>query len=425
MGYLDELEPIVNGRLPIRADLRARMVVDMTQPLIPGCYFPIQGGLVIWVYFRRLSRRLEAVERDGLRVLHRPLDYPYYTNFIQGLPNTFRFRNTAVNLTRLEEPEDLPLPDRNQFDDNFDSDFNSNESNDTVYFTGSRSSSSSGMEDSNTREARIGQQAVHMSPVGETSSTAATREEVEIPQRTLFQVLGIENWDNPMDREGNQPTGLLQDVPHRDSLAMVDAPLEQPVMGAANGDHDASYDNFIETDHFNFVEEQAIKEKGKRPRSVEQTPINSCDDENIRASSYDMGWVEKKRLKTLHRWVNKDGFNVWMRDKSGGFEFKSKAIRDVDSARLRGVKPNSDLLRKGGKKQAAASSSSNSEPPIKQRSEEVSSKFFDDLDDFDMEVQQKHSGNAGMALVATTYEITYADGRGNFIRTSSALHAEL
>uniref|UniRef100_A0A803L9U7 RNase H type-1 domain-containing protein n=1 Tax=Chenopodium quinoa TaxID=63459 RepID=A0A803L9U7_CHEQI len=38
---------------------------------------------------------------------------------------------------------------------------------------------------------------------------------------------------------------------------------------------------------------------------------------------------------------------------------------------------------------------------------------------------QKHSGNAGMAWVTTTDEITYADGGGNFTRTSSTLHAEL
>uniref|UniRef100_A0A803NC59 Zinc knuckle CX2CX4HX4C domain-containing protein n=1 Tax=Chenopodium quinoa TaxID=63459 RepID=A0A803NC59_CHEQI len=139
VGYLDSLEPITNGRLPERAELRACMIVDVTQPLIPGCFVPVQGERVIWVYFRyegvfrfcktcgcvghstsncnlrrevatrRLMRRLEAVERDGLRVLHGPLDYPYYTNFVRGLPDVFRYRNWAVNLTRPQEPEDIPI----------------------------------------------------------------------------------------------------------------------------------------------------------------------------------------------------------------------------------------------------------------------------------------------------------------------------
>uniref|UniRef100_A0A803L3U0 Zinc knuckle CX2CX4HX4C domain-containing protein n=1 Tax=Chenopodium quinoa TaxID=63459 RepID=A0A803L3U0_CHEQI len=174
--------------------MRALMGIDLTQSLILGCYIPVTGDCVIWVYFRygsvyrfckrcgrvghnfgncglridvaarRLSCRLKAVERDYLRVLHGPLDSPYYTYFIRGFPDTFRFRNRAIDLTRLEEPDDALLRARNQFDDKSDSDFNSDESNDTVYFSGSDSSSSSGVEDDNARVVRIGRQALNHSP---------------------------------------------------------------------------------------------------------------------------------------------------------------------------------------------------------------------------------------------------------------------
>uniref|UniRef100_A0A803LSV0 FHA domain-containing protein n=1 Tax=Chenopodium quinoa TaxID=63459 RepID=A0A803LSV0_CHEQI len=172
LGYLDQLEPIPNGRLPERAELRARMMIDISLPLIPGCYIPLSDGRVIWVYFRlridvaarRLFRRLAAVERDGLWVLHGPLDYPYYTNYVQGFPNIFRHRNLAVNLTWLEEPEDRPLAEQNQEVEVTESDFNSNDSNDTVYFTGSDSSSGSEVEDGNAKESRIGGAALRLSP---------------------------------------------------------------------------------------------------------------------------------------------------------------------------------------------------------------------------------------------------------------------
>uniref|UniRef100_A0A803LXS3 Zinc knuckle CX2CX4HX4C domain-containing protein n=1 Tax=Chenopodium quinoa TaxID=63459 RepID=A0A803LXS3_CHEQI len=165
--YLDTLEPITNGRLPERAELRACMVVDLTQPLIPRCFIPVQGDRVIWVYFkyegvfrfcktcgcvghstsncnlrsevaaRRLLRRLGAVERDG--------------------------RNWGLNLTRLEEPEDIPIGNWALFNVNSDSDFNSDDSNDTVYFLGSGSSSDSEVAHDNSMEA-IDKEAVRLSP---------------------------------------------------------------------------------------------------------------------------------------------------------------------------------------------------------------------------------------------------------------------
>uniref|UniRef100_A0A803NET4 DUF4283 domain-containing protein n=1 Tax=Chenopodium quinoa TaxID=63459 RepID=A0A803NET4_CHEQI len=399
LGYLDQLEPITNGRLPQIAELRALMVIDMTQPLIPGFYIPIEGGRVIWVYFRRLSRRLEAVERDGLRVLHGPLDYPYYTNFIRE------------------------------------------ESNDTVYFTGSDSSSSSGVEDGNSREVRIGPQAVRHSPgrrlglrqdpyveytvpnlntppspsdlglntfsnlgnipratspnyspirtgfqpyrvvarssdnaffspppptvpqfggstfeVGESSSAAAHRVVGENNPRTLFQVLRIDGW------EANAPlgaaTGLLQDVPNHQlggrrlvqSLSLSRArrvfpdraralflpdspnsfgrefqklpmtefdppnsPVSQPRSFDVN-EIDPPNTPVSQPVSFDvnglFQEQNESRSLGKRPRDIERSPANSWDDENVRASSYDLGWIEKKRLKTLHRWADKGGFNI-------------------------------------------------------------------------------------------------------------------
>uniref|UniRef100_A0A803M6L3 Uncharacterized protein n=1 Tax=Chenopodium quinoa TaxID=63459 RepID=A0A803M6L3_CHEQI len=62
---------------------------------------------------RRLKSRVASLERQGLRVLYGPRECKYYSNLVKGLPNRERYRNPEANLVCLEEPEDMPLEDRN------------------------------------------------------------------------------------------------------------------------------------------------------------------------------------------------------------------------------------------------------------------------------------------------------------------------
>ncbi|XP_021723377.1 uncharacterized protein LOC110690797 [Chenopodium quinoa] len=142
VGYIQEFEFKGEG-LPPSADMRVKMVIDLSQPLIPGCFVPLEGDRIIWVHFRyegifrfctncgfaghsetkcriteevaarRLKSRVAAIERQGMRVLYGPRNSTYYSNLIRGLPIRERYRNPEANLVRPEEPEDVPMEDRN------------------------------------------------------------------------------------------------------------------------------------------------------------------------------------------------------------------------------------------------------------------------------------------------------------------------
>lgn len=104
------------------------MMVEFSQPLIPGCFIPLSTDHNVWVDFRyegifkfckkcvcighypshcnlsthaahsRIRRKLEAFDMIGYRVLVGPMNIPYYTNMVEGLPDKFRFRNQQLNL---------------------------------------------------------------------------------------------------------------------------------------------------------------------------------------------------------------------------------------------------------------------------------------------------------------------------------------
>lgn len=130
VGYVDQVHYDDQG-FRDEPEFRAKVRVDLSQPLIPGCYIPLGGNQAAWIYFRyegvfkfckrcgvvghftcncmlteyRASRwiksRFEGLEANGFRILYGPPDLPFYTNMIEGLTDTFRHRNTRVNLLLL------------------------------------------------------------------------------------------------------------------------------------------------------------------------------------------------------------------------------------------------------------------------------------------------------------------------------------
>lgn len=51
VGHVEKVDHYGSG-LPLQPYLRALVTIDLTQPLLPGCFLPLEDNCVIWIYFR-------------------------------------------------------------------------------------------------------------------------------------------------------------------------------------------------------------------------------------------------------------------------------------------------------------------------------------------------------------------------------------
>lgn len=144
VGFVEKLDFQGNG-LPDELEFRAKVYFDLSKPLIPGCFVPLQEGQAVWVYFRyegvfkfckkcglvghytsncramdyeaytRITSRLQRLEFAAFTTIFGPTNIPLYSNKIEGLADKFRCRNHHINL--LEMGLNVPDPEFNVGDD--------------------------------------------------------------------------------------------------------------------------------------------------------------------------------------------------------------------------------------------------------------------------------------------------------------------
>lgn len=135
VGYVDVIDDNGQG-LPHQPYLRARIIINLSQPLIPGCFLPLDDNRATWVYFRYegiykfckecgcvghhtgccnlsafdaqriIRRRLHEFEDHGMTTLQAPSEIPLYTNMIRGLSDRFINRNPREDLVQRTQPFD-------------------------------------------------------------------------------------------------------------------------------------------------------------------------------------------------------------------------------------------------------------------------------------------------------------------------------
>lgn len=114
--------------VPGEPDIRVQLLIDVSKPLIPGCFLPLSSDCVMWVYFRYegvfkfckkcgsighytcncsmtdydasrfIGSYFDSLEARGLTIMHGAVNQPFHTNLIEGLTDRFCNRNTRLNL---------------------------------------------------------------------------------------------------------------------------------------------------------------------------------------------------------------------------------------------------------------------------------------------------------------------------------------
>ena len=127
--------------LPLDPYLRARVLVDLSRPLISGCFVPLDGNRVSWVFFRYegiyqfckecgcvghntgrcnlsayeaqriIQRRLRDFEDSGMAVPRTHEGIPLYSNMIRGLTDRVVHRNYKLNLMHVLPSRLVPMND--------------------------------------------------------------------------------------------------------------------------------------------------------------------------------------------------------------------------------------------------------------------------------------------------------------------------
>ena len=135
VGYVDVIDDNGQG-LPHQPYLRAQLIINLSQPLIPGCFLPLDDNCATWVYFRYegiykfckecgyvghhtgrcnlsaydaqriIRRRLHEFEDHGMTILQAPSEIPLYRNMIRGLSDRFINRNPREDLVQTIRPFD-------------------------------------------------------------------------------------------------------------------------------------------------------------------------------------------------------------------------------------------------------------------------------------------------------------------------------
>uniref|UniRef100_A0A803LJV4 Zinc knuckle CX2CX4HX4C domain-containing protein n=1 Tax=Chenopodium quinoa TaxID=63459 RepID=A0A803LJV4_CHEQI len=520
VGYIEEIEQDGN-ELPEQAELRARMLVDLSIPLIPGCFIPIEGNRVIWVYLRyegvfrfckacgcvghsttrcnlhasvarrRVRRRLDEVEADGVRVLYGPAEYPFYSNLIRGLPDWYRFRNSEIDLLSYESRDGRFFHRRDHREDGSFEDINDpnnfsssqEEEGSDGFHTGNEnwSNEESELDQMNEGEPRqniqlslgrrfglgedpyaeflqeglVQPRAVinhmeslqtpmnqgintnletmgEMGPnlvrpttvrgrapffanqplavqrvlfkdssfeVGGPSNKAQTKVLGE-PTRNLFDTLGISEWAANQREISRQAIESRGQAEGSEEVQRLEGNNNVIVISDDSGSLKETGEEHIDDQEFAKIMEAStilslgiksarraeIKELGRIRKAVGHMPLSE-DGESIRYNETDFEWVERNRLKRLHKWSEKGGFTIWLEKGKKEFKFASKAITDPDMARELGVEVDADLGEKGKKKRTQAMSTSSSGSYKRQKSEEVTSIYRETRDDMEVDFQ--------------------------------------
>ncbi|XP_074313509.1 uncharacterized protein LOC141648685 [Silene latifolia] len=126
-------EEVVNSLTPPRCFVRVKVWVDLSKPLIPGCYLEIDDRTHQWIGFsyegvfrfcktcgevghrvsfcpsgkihgaRRIRARMEELSASGLMVLHGPPGSRFYTPEIMGLPSRVKYLTSRIDIAEPDE----------------------------------------------------------------------------------------------------------------------------------------------------------------------------------------------------------------------------------------------------------------------------------------------------------------------------------